>query len=100
VADVDVGRRTGVLPHAVRTKSIILIINDLDASMARGGSVAGVQNWARLCVCRRWGAWREPHSTATVTVFDGEPCIKIITGAALVAPIPAGTRAFTWYSPT
>jgi hypothetical protein len=34
-----------------------------------------------------------------VTVFDGTPPIEITTGTAAPLVEPAGTRAFTWYSP-
>src|ERR1035437_536196 len=38
--------------------------------------------------------------TAIVTALDVRPPIEIVTGTALPGAVDAGTRAFTWYSPT
>ena len=35
-----------------------------------------------------------------VTVFEFTPPMEIETGATELATTPAGTSAFTWYSPT
>src|ERR1039458_8730878 len=40
------------------------------------------------------------HWTAIVTVFEVAPSIAITTGTAPPLDDPAGTSAFTWYSPT
>jgi hypothetical protein len=40
------------------------------------------------------------YSTAIVTVFDVTPPIEMVTGTAAPPGVPAGTSAFTWYSPT
>jgi hypothetical protein len=40
------------------------------------------------------------QTTAIVTVFDVAPPMAITTGTAAPFNDPAGTRAFTWYSPT
>ena len=60
-------------------------------------SAAGLEE---SCPTRSASARLNGHCTTMVAVFEVTLPMEIVTGTALPAATPAGTKALTWYRPT